>query len=39
MGSHAQEAALQAIAYTAGPTALVAFSLILWGLSGSPVSR
>jgi hypothetical protein len=27
---------LQAIAYTAGPTALVAFSLILWGLRGLP---
>ena len=35
-GSATQEAILTAIAYTAGPTALVAFSLILWGLRGPP---
>jgi hydroxylaminobenzene mutase len=39
LGSSAQESVLQAIAYTAGTTALVAFSLILWGLRGKPVSR
>lgn len=35
-GTAAQEGVLQAIAYTAGPTALVAFSFILWGLRGKP---
>jgi hydroxylaminobenzene mutase len=35
-GTPAQETVLQAIAYTAGPTALVAFALILWGLRGTP---
>ena len=35
-GTQAQETVLQAIAYTAGPTALVAFSLILWGMRGKP---
>ncbi|MBO0749572.1 MAG: hypothetical protein J2O44_03940 [Porphyrobacter sp.] len=35
-GSNAQEAALQIIAYTAGPTALIAFSLIAWGLRSPP---
>jgi hydroxylaminobenzene mutase len=35
-GTPVQEMILQAIAYTAGPTALVAFSLILWGLRGLP---
>jgi hydroxylaminobenzene mutase len=37
-GSAAREAILSAIAYTAGPTALVAFSLILWGLRGTPAT-
>jgi hydroxylaminobenzene mutase len=35
-GSETQETILTAIAYTAGATALVAFSLILWGLRGMP---
>lgn len=35
-GTPVQETVLQAIAYTAGSTALVAFALILWGLRGSP---
>jgi hydroxylaminobenzene mutase len=35
-GTAAQEALLQVIAYSAGPTALIAFSLILWGLRGPP---
>jgi hydroxylaminobenzene mutase len=35
-GSVTQEKILTAIAYTAGPTALAAFSLILWGLRGLP---
>lgn len=39
LGSNAQETVLQAIAYTAGPTALVAFSLIVWGLRGLPTPR
>jgi hydroxylaminobenzene mutase len=34
-GSATQEAVLTGIAYTAGPAALVAFSLIVWGLRGS----
>jgi (hydroxyamino)benzene mutase len=38
-GTPAQESVLQAIAYTAGPTALIAFSLILWGLRAAPVDR
>ena len=38
-GTPVQETVLQAIAYTAGPTALVAFGLILWGLRGLPQSR
>jgi hydroxylaminobenzene mutase len=37
-GTPAQEGMLQLIAYTAGPTALIAFSLILWGLRGSPAT-
>jgi hydroxylaminobenzene mutase len=35
-GTGAQEAVLRGIAYTAGPTALIAFSLFLWGLRGAP---
>lgn len=38
-GSAAQETILTTIAYTAGPTALIAFSLILWGLRGTPEAR
>jgi len=33
-GTPFQETTLQVLAYTAGPTALIAFSLILWGLRG-----
>jgi hydroxylaminobenzene mutase len=35
-GSDVQEGILTTIAYTAGATALIAFSLILWGLRGAP---
>jgi hydroxylaminobenzene mutase len=35
-GTDGQEAVLRIISYTAGPTALIAFSFILWGLRGTP---
>jgi hydroxylaminobenzene mutase len=38
-GTAPQETVLQAVAYTAGPTALIAFSLILWGLRSLPDKR
>jgi (hydroxyamino)benzene mutase len=37
-GSDAQEAILTVITYTAGPTALIAFALILSGLRGPPAT-
>jgi hydroxylaminobenzene mutase len=36
-GTNGQETFLTAIAYTAGATAIIAFSLILWGLRGRPL--
>jgi hydroxylaminobenzene mutase len=35
-GTDSQETILKAIAISAGPTAIVAFALILWGLRGPP---
>jgi hydroxylaminobenzene mutase len=38
-GTPTQEAVLRIIAYSAGPTGVVAFALILWGLRGKAEAR
>ncbi|MBV8170903.1 MAG: hypothetical protein JO219_03120 [Candidatus Eremiobacteraeota bacterium] len=36
-GSALQELVIKIIAYSSGPTGIIAFALILWGLRGEPV--